>query len=93
MSNKIEIRSKSLSVLNEAIRKANYFGINVVNGPLKENNEFVSVLSATPGFDSDILKNDQLEIKGLSKDKQKEKTERRKRAIKTRFKNDTKGFK
>ena len=73
MSKEFEIKSKSLSRLNEAIRKASLFNVKVTKNPLKENDKFVSVLSADNSFDSDVLKNDDIEINSLTDKKQEEK--------------------
>lgn len=73
MSKEFEIRSRSLNLLNETIRKANLFGVTIVKSPLKENDKFVSVLSTDNSFNSDILKNDGIEINGLSDKQRKEK--------------------
>jgi hypothetical protein len=73
MSKTIEIKSKKLSALNEALQKASNFNIKVVSNPLKEDSQFVSVLSTDDSFDSDILANDNVEVKEISTEKQQEK--------------------
>ena len=74
MSKEIKIQSKSLKLLNETIQKAINFGTKVIKSPLKENDKFSSVLSTDNSFDSEILKNDDLEINELTPKQKEEKT-------------------
>lgn len=76
MTKNLRLEASSLTALNEALQKANYFSTKVISNPLKEaEDKYVSALAVDDTFDSDVIKSDDILVTDLTKEQQEKKTD------------------